>query len=110
MRSPTESSRPFGAGLLLCLILACATSTGCQAFLLNKDSQPISPPVPDTSGFPSEGGGKISLPSHRIGPTDLVNIQALKVVPRPPYMIQTYRRAPGDSDRRTPWTNSSVAT
>jgi polysaccharide export outer membrane protein len=89
MRSPTKSSRPIGAGLLLCLILACASGTGCQAFMLAKDAQPVSPPVPDTSDFPTEGN-RVSLPPHRIGPTDLLNIQALKVVPRPPYKIQTY--------------------
>ena len=57
--------------------------------MLDKDAQPVSPPVPDTSDFPA-AGSMFSLPSHRIGPTDLLNIQAIKVVPRPPYKIQTY--------------------
>lgn len=89
MWSPSERNRRIGSGLFLWLAVACVTSSGCQSFTKGTSLEPISPPLPDTSHFAAESS-KVSLPPYRIGPTDILNIQATKVVPRPPHTIETY--------------------
>jgi polysaccharide export outer membrane protein len=61
----------------------CALSAGCH----HMPAPPHDPPTAP-SDLPTELA-KVSLPEYKIAPPDVLVINALRVVPRPPYRIQT---------------------
>jgi polysaccharide export outer membrane protein len=75
--------RTNGFGLLFLLLLC----TGCQLHSLSKQQQPvrlISQPV----GVPSELC-KASVPDYIIEPPDILTIEAIRILPRQPYLLQS---------------------
>jgi len=75
-------------GWILAFILA--FGGGCQAFLAPQETQPVSPPDPQpTSDVPRELA-KVSLPPYVIEPPDILLIDVVKVVPKPPHFIGTF--------------------
>ena len=61
--------------------------TGCHAVDFYDDS--LQKPVPPALEPPRELA-KISLPSYRVEPPDILQIEMLKLVPLPPYRIDIY--------------------
>src|SRR6266446_57026 len=68
------------SAVLVCLFAACACSSGCLGRHL------VNPSV-ENGGVPTELN-KITLPDHVIGPPDILLIDAVTLVPRPPYLIK----------------------
>ncbi|MEN6557820.1 MAG: polysaccharide biosynthesis/export family protein [Thermoguttaceae bacterium] len=61
--------------------------TGCHAVDYYQD--PLQKPVPPAMEPPRDLA-KISLPSYRVEPPDMLQIEMLKLVPLPPYRIDIY--------------------
>ena len=80
--------------LLLCLqawalaALAAAVLAGCQS-TLNVHGDLLDRPVPDAM-IPPRELRKVSLPTYRIEPPDIVAIDMPKMVPLPPYRAEVY--------------------
>ncbi len=74
---------PLGPSTLLtlCLLMAAA---GCHA--VNFYTPTLQAPVPARMEAPRELS-KVSLPTYRIEPPDVLWIGSVKLVPRPPYQI-----------------------
>jgi polysaccharide biosynthesis/export protein len=86
--TPTGPARP-GSGsraprAVLLLILALA---GCK--VVNPYSPLIEPPVPPAQEPPRELS-KVSLPTYRIEPPDVLQLEMLKLVPLPPYRAEVF--------------------
>ncbi len=67
-------------------LLACGS--GCQATFDRYDPA-LEQPVPLALEPPREKS-KVSLPAYRIEPPDLLQIEALKLVPLPPYRVEVF--------------------
>ena len=67
--------------------LATAALAGCQTVELRND--PLDRPIPDAMVPPRELR-KVSLPTYRIEPPDIVAIDMPKMVPLPPYRAEVY--------------------
>ncbi len=72
----------FAAVWLAALLLA-----GCTA--INPYDPRLEPPVPEALQPPREMS-KVSLPAYRIEPPDVISIEMLKLVPRPPYRAEVF--------------------
>lgn len=85
----TKLSRTRGAWLGL--LVAVIALTGCQDFNPGLDyyHPSMERPVPPALEPPRELA-KTSLPSYRIEPPDVIQVQMLKMVPITPYRIQVY--------------------
>jgi polysaccharide export outer membrane protein len=64
-----------------------AALAGCQTLDLRSD--PLERPVPDAM-LPPRELRKVSLPTYRIEPPDIVSIDMPKMVPLPPYRAEVY--------------------
>lgn len=80
----TALSSTVRCGLLTLVWLGLA---GCKAVDFYQD--PLAQPVPQAAEPPRELA-KISLPSYRVEPPDILQIEMLKLVPLPPYRIDIY--------------------
>jgi polysaccharide export outer membrane protein len=80
--------RPRLAAVLVCLV-ACLASGGCHAIIGRPDARLVGPQTPPPVGecVPTEKE-KSSLPLYVIEPPDILLIEAIRVVPKPPYLIQ----------------------
>jgi polysaccharide export outer membrane protein len=63
------------------------TVAGCQPFDFYGKS--LQPPVANDLQPPREMS-MVSLPAYRIAPPDVLQLEVLKLVPRPPYRIEVY--------------------
>jgi polysaccharide biosynthesis/export protein len=73
---------------LICMMICFLFGTmGCRAF--DFYAKTLMSPVPGTLEPPREIS-MISLPAYRVGAPDVLQIEALKLVPRPPYRVDTY--------------------
>jgi polysaccharide biosynthesis/export protein len=87
LRHSPFSLLPSPFSLLLAVFLL-AGLAGChQPF--DHYSQTLQTPVPEMMEPPREIH-KASLPAYRIEPPDLLQIEMLKMVPKPPYRIELY--------------------
>ena len=79
--------RSIGYSLLLVSLLL---ASGCHALLGRPQPRLVGPQTPDPSGFqvPTEKD-KSTLPLYTIEPPDILLIEAVRVVPKPPYRLQT---------------------
>lgn len=68
-------------------LLASATLAGCRA--VNPYDPRLEPPVPPAQQ-PARELAKVSLPTYRIEPPDLLQIEMLKIVPLPPYRADVF--------------------
>ena len=72
-------NRSASSAILVCLIAACACSSGClERHLVN--------PSLENGGPPTELN-KITLPDHIIAPPDILLIDAVTLVPRPTSLV-----------------------
>jgi polysaccharide export outer membrane protein len=82
--------------ILVALAATLATATGCQTFgrPQNNTKQQVMldaqcPPT-DPARMPAKELAKVTLPPYVIEPPDILLIDALRVVPKPPFRIQSF--------------------
>ena len=79
-----DNLRIAAKGLLALALTVCC---GCQPF--DHYHAPASAPIPSLTAPPTEKD-RMSLPAYRIEPPDLIQLDALKLVPLPPYHLESY--------------------
>jgi polysaccharide export outer membrane protein len=91
--SPRMSIRAVTWLLLASLV---ANLTGCQTFgrpqrsITQQASLQANCPPTDPSRMPAKELAKVTLPPYVIEPPDILLIDALRVVPKPPFRIQSF--------------------
>jgi protein involved in polysaccharide export with SLBB domain len=70
--------------LAVCLL---ASLTGCHTFDFHSNS--LQSPVPSEFEPPNEIS-MVSLPNYRIAPPDVLQLEVIKLVPKPPYRVEMY--------------------
>ena len=70
---------------MIALWLASALLTGCRIFA----PPPVMTPPPPSSEPVGHETNMVSLPTYIIEPPDILEVNAIKVVPKPPYRIET---------------------
>jgi polysaccharide biosynthesis/export protein len=70
--------------LAVCIL---TSLSGCQPFDLYSKS--LQPPVPSELAPPTEKR-MISMPEYRVESPDIIQLEALKLVPKPPYRVDVY--------------------
>jgi len=97
--SPTHLSGRAAShrlAVLLALAGSLAAATGCQTFgrPQNNTTQQVmldaQCPPPDPSRMPAKELAKITLPAYVIEPPDILLVDALRVVPKPPFRTQSF--------------------
>jgi protein involved in polysaccharide export with SLBB domain len=75
------------------LVLALVTVAmygGCSGFLEPREPYPITPPEPSPMSTVPRELDKVSLPRYVIEPPDILMINAIKVVPKPPHRLEPF--------------------
>lgn len=74
---------------LVALTVVLAASSGCYSIVGRPEPRLVGPQVPPPAGecVPTEKD-KSSLPLYTVEPPDILLIEAIRVVPKPPYRIQ----------------------
>src|SRR4249920_844624 len=67
-----------------------AASGGCTAFFAPTNPFPVTPPDPSADSPVPRELNKISLPAYVIEPPDILQISAVKIVPKPPHKIEPF--------------------
>jgi len=71
------------------MIVAAATGGGCRAIVDRPEPRLVGPQIPPPIGDPvPTEKDKSALPSYTIEPPDILLVDVLKVVPKPPYHIE----------------------
>jgi polysaccharide biosynthesis/export protein len=82
-------NRPLPLRLLLAMIVGSGLLSGCRSFT-RQDAAPVAEPPPGPTPAPAAGELRmVSLPPYVIEPPDILEVNALKVVPKSPYKIET---------------------
>ena len=99
MSKTTNTPRP-GVGHRIALLLALAGSLaatiGCQTFgrpqnqTKNQVMLDAQCPPTDPASMPAKELAKVTLPPYVIEPPDILLVYALRVVPKPPFRIQSF--------------------
>ena len=85
-----SSIRPFGGSTRSAFLAACGVAllvSGCRS--ISPADPKIEPPVCAEQAPPRELS-KVSLPTYRIEPPDILQIEMLKLVPLPPYRAEVF--------------------
>ena len=86
----TRSNR-FTAIPASCLaVVMLAASGGCSAFLAPRDPYPVTPPEPSAQSPVPRELEMVSLPAYVIEPPDILFLQAVKIVPKPPHKLEPF--------------------
>jgi polysaccharide biosynthesis/export protein len=84
-------SRPMHViAALYAAIAIVAASGGCSAFLEPRDPYPITPPEPSAHSTVPRELDMVSLPAYVIEPPDILFLQAVKIVPKPPHRLEPF--------------------
>ncbi|MCI0332577.1 MAG: polysaccharide biosynthesis/export family protein [Planctomycetes bacterium] len=75
---------------LLLVATAVAASGGCTAFLEPREPYPITPPEPSPLSTVPRELDMVSLPPYVIEPPDILFLQAVRVVPKPPHRLEPF--------------------
>ena len=81
-------NRSFRATLLALAMLF--ASGGCTAFLEPREPYPVTPPEPSPNSQVPRELDMVSLPAYTIEPPDILFIQAVKIVPKPPHRLEPF--------------------
>lgn len=74
-----------------CFLLAgLCSASGCTAIYAPREPLPVTPPPPSPEVEVPRELAKVSLPPYVIEPPDILLIDAVKVVPKPPHHIETF--------------------
>ena len=74
----------------MCLAAAMISTGGCTAFLEPREPYPITPPEPSPNSQVPRELDMVSLPAYVIEPPDILFIQAVKIVPKPPHKLEPF--------------------
>ncbi len=66
------------------------SSGGCTAFLEPREPYPVTPPEPSPASPVPRELEMMSLPAYTIEPPDILFIQAVKIVPKPPHKLEPF--------------------
>jgi polysaccharide biosynthesis/export protein len=81
----------FDALRAICLPVVMLLCTGgCTAFLEPREPYPITPPEPSPASPVPRELDMVSLPPYTIAPPDILFIQAVKIVPKPPHKLEPF--------------------
>jgi len=83
-------SIPTAAVRAICLTALLVASGGCTAFFAPTNSFPITPSEPSPHSPVPRELDKVSLPPYVIEPPDILMINAVKIVPKPPHKIEAF--------------------
>src|SRR6478752_8956952 len=84
-------SKRFTATLTYGLaVVMFVTSGGCSAFLAPRDPYPVTPPEPSAQSPVPRELEMVSLPAYVIEPPDILFLQAVKIVPKPPLHLEPF--------------------
>ncbi len=67
-----------------------AINGGCTAFLEPRDPYPVTPPEPSPMSQVPRELDMVSLPAYVIEPPDILFLNAVKVVPKPPHKLEPF--------------------
>jgi len=87
MKLPRHSDAARAAILLAVLVVA---SSGCTAFLEPREPYPITPPEPSPLSAVPRELEMVSLPPYVVEPPDILFLQAVKIVPKAPHVIEPF--------------------
>lgn len=65
-------------------------ASGCTSFLEPREPYPITPPEPSPMSTVPRELDMVSLPPYVIEPPDILFLQAVKVVPKPPHKLEPF--------------------
>jgi protein involved in polysaccharide export with SLBB domain len=71
-------------------VMMIVATTGCTAFLEPREPYPITPPEPSPNSAVPRELDMVSLPPYTIAPPDILFIQAVKIVPKPPHKLEPF--------------------
>ncbi|MCC7476744.1 MAG: polysaccharide biosynthesis/export family protein [Pirellulales bacterium] len=71
-------------------VVILAATCGCTAFLEPREPYPVTPPEPSASSPVPRELDMVSLPAYTIEPPDILFIQAVKIVPKPPHRLEPF--------------------
>src|SRR3954468_8756333 len=74
---------------LLCMVI-CVTAGGCAAFLEPREPYPITPPEPSPNSPVPRELEMVSLPLYTVASPDILFVQAVKIVPKPPHKLEPF--------------------
>jgi protein involved in polysaccharide export with SLBB domain len=72
----------------ICLVVA--AGSGCTAFLEPREPYPVTPPEPSPYSSVPRELDMVSLPPYVIEPPDILMINAVKIVPKPPHHLEPF--------------------
>jgi protein involved in polysaccharide export with SLBB domain len=70
--------------------MALVSAGGCTAFLEPREPYPITPPEPSPASPVPRELDMVSLPAYVIEPPDILFLQAVKIVPKPPHKLEPF--------------------
>jgi protein involved in polysaccharide export with SLBB domain len=65
-------------------------NSGCTAFLEPREPYPVTPPEPSPLSTVPRELDMVSLPAYTVEPPDILFIQAVKIVPKPPHRLEPF--------------------
>ena len=74
----------------VCLATMLMAAGGCTAFLEPREPYPITPPEPSPCSPVPREFDMVSLPAYVIEPPDILFVQAVKIVPKPPHKLEPF--------------------
>jgi protein involved in polysaccharide export with SLBB domain len=77
-------------GLSWLAIVALTAFTGCTSFMAPRNPVPVTPPGPPPSSPVPRELEKVTLPRYVIEPPDILLIEGVKLVPKPPHRLETF--------------------
>jgi protein involved in polysaccharide export with SLBB domain len=77
-------------GAAAALYFVVALSGGCTAFLEPREPYPITPPEASPFSAVPRELDMVSLPPYVIEPPDILMINAVKIVPKPPHVLEPF--------------------
>ncbi|HQF14978.1 MAG TPA: polysaccharide biosynthesis/export family protein, partial [Thermogutta sp.] len=78
----------MGSLVCFCTLVALLLATGCRT--MDFYDRGLEQPAPTQELEPPRELSKVSLPSYRLEPPDVVQIEVPKMVPLPPYRLEVY--------------------
>jgi polysaccharide export outer membrane protein len=71
-------------------VVLVAAQSGCSAFLEPREPYPITPPEPAPNSPAPRELDMVSLQRYTIEPPDILMINAVKIVPKPPHKVEPF--------------------
>jgi protein involved in polysaccharide export with SLBB domain len=78
------------SGLSWLALAVLAASTGCTSFMEPRNPVPVTPPGPSPQSPVPRELEMVTLPRYVIEPPDILLIEGVKLVPKPPHRLETF--------------------